>query len=783
MGAVEGAKEMGAVEGAKEMGAVEGAEAADFDDASWESVSIPHGLELLPAEASGSINYQGEAWYRKRFRVPAELAGKRLFVHFEAIMGKSKVWVNGQLVAEHFGGFLPIHLDLTDALDANDENVIAVWADNSDDETYPPGKPQERLDWTYFGGIYRDAWLIATNDLHISDPNAASKVAGGGVFVRTAELNDSSATISISVDLANHGAARDCVIENSIVSSDGVTVGSATSDCRATSDGAAVEQTIVVERPDLWTPATPTLYELQTLVKLDGVIVDGVITRFGIRTIDFRGRDGFFLNGLPYEGKLIGGNRHQDFAYVGNALPNSMHVRDAKRLRDAGMTIIRTAHYPLDPAFMDACDELGLFVIVTTPGWQFFNEDQLFQDRVCDDIRNMVRRDRNRPCVLMWECVLNEVKVSDDFAWRIHNVTHEEYPYPGCYTAGDFHRSEINREIYDVMYDHYDSDYSVDKSYFQREWGDCVDDFHAHNSPSRASRDWGEAAQLVQALQYADPGFEHPCLEKLHAAPRQHVGGCLWHSFDHQRGYHPDPFWGGLMDAFRQPKYSYEMFRSQQDAGDVGPIVFVANEMTPFSGSDVWVFTNCEEVRLSVFGKVVATKKCRSDDDAMPHPPVCFENVYTFREIKQRGRDRWREQEIIAEGLIGREVVASFKRTPSRRKDRIELRLDDCDIPLTADGADFTMVIAEVVDEEGVVKRLNKDWIRFEVEGEGAIIGDHRIAANPRAVEWGSAPVLIRSTTTAGSITVRARLEYPGITTPQAGAITFDSVPATTPFA
>lgn len=765
-------------------GDADGAEAVDYDDATWEEVNLPHGLELLPAEASGSVNYQGPAWYRKRFRIPDKGAGKKVFLHFEAIMGKSRIWINGRLVAEHFGGFLPIHIDMTAHVDTNRENVIAVRADNSDDPEYPPGKPQEHLDWTYFGGIYRDVWLIATNDIYITNAHTADKVAGGGIFVHTAELNDSNATVKISVDMANDSSEDStCIVENTIAGANGETIAQASSEWTIAAAGSGVaEQAIVIEQPRLWTPEAPSLYDLRTLVKRpDGTVVDGYRTRIGIRTIDFRGRDGFYLNGKPYEGKLIGGNRHQDFAYVGNALPNSMHYRDARRLRDAGMKIIRSAHYPLDPAFMDACDELGLFVIVATPGWQFFSERQVFQDRVCSDIRNMVRRDRNRPCVLIWECILNEVGVTEDFARRVHDVTHQEYPYPGCFTAADEGRDEMNRGIYDVMYAGYSKEFDGEKPRFQREWGDHVDDFYAHNSPSRVSRDWGEAAQLVQALHYANAEYPHPCWDTLCDTPRQFVGGCLWHSFDHQRGYHPDPFWGGITDAFRQSKYSYYMFLSQRDPADSEPMVFVANEMTPFSGSDVWVFTNCEEIRLSVFGEVFGTKAPATGKPGMTHPPVCFENVYSFSQLKARGDGRWREQVMLAEGLINGKVVAAFERVPSRRKNRIRLRLDDCGVPLMADGGDFTTVIAEVVDDEGVVKRLNKDRIRFEVKGEGEIMGDHRIDANPRRVEWGSAPVLIRSTRRAGPITVKARLEHPGITTPDATELTFASVAADKP--
>ena len=131
-----------------------GGESVDFDDSSWNVVSLPHGLEYLPTEASGCINYQGEAWYRKHFTPSNQMKGQKLFLHFEAIMGKSKVYVNGKLLKEHFGGYLPIVVDVTEALQWNQENVIAVWTDNSNDPSYPPGKAQEVLDFSYFGGIY-----------------------------------------------------------------------------------------------------------------------------------------------------------------------------------------------------------------------------------------------------------------------------------------------------------------------------------------------------------------------------------------------------------------------------------------------------------------------------------------------------------------------------------------------------------------------------------------------------------------------------------------------------
>ncbi|MEI6176196.1 MAG: sugar-binding domain-containing protein, partial [Verrucomicrobiota bacterium] len=146
-----------------------GAEKPDFDDSSWEAAALPHSLEILGENASGCRNYQGPAWYRKRFEVAGPSAGGRVFVYFEAVMGKCVVCVNGQKVAEHFGGCLPFAADITDKIQSGG-NIIAVRADNSDDPTYPPGKPQNNLDFTYLGGIYRDTYLIQTGPVHVTLP-------------------------------------------------------------------------------------------------------------------------------------------------------------------------------------------------------------------------------------------------------------------------------------------------------------------------------------------------------------------------------------------------------------------------------------------------------------------------------------------------------------------------------------------------------------------------------------------------------------------------------------
>lgn len=600
-------------------GPLEGAEAIDFDDRSWELVSLPDGIEYLPSEASGCVNYQGEVWYRKHFTPRGEWRGKRILLHFEAIMGKSEVWINGRRLTRHYGGYLPVVVDLTEHLRYGGDNVIAVRADNSDDPTYPPGKPQDALDFAYFGGIYRDCWLVVHNPVYITDPHLEDLPAGGGLFVSCDEVSEASARVRMETHLRNRsGRSFRGRVVCELYDRAGQLAASAERTVRIP-DGEAVRAVCSVQlaAPQLWSPDSPSLYNLHVYVKDPrGGVVDGYRRRIGIRSIEFRGRDGFWLNGKPYPWPLIGANRHQDFAVVGNALSNSLHWRDAFKLRSAGLRVIRNAHYPQDPAFMDACDELGLFVIVNTPGWQFWNRDSLFAERVYSDIRQMVRRDRNHPSVWLWEPILNETWYPADFAERALAILREEYPYSSCYAACD--ATARGAELFQVQFTHplnggggaFNTE-TLDPavSYFTREWGDNVDDWNSHNSPSRANRAWGEGPMRVQAEGYARTDYRYTCYDALWRTSRQHVGGCLWHAFDHQRGYHPDPFYGGLLDAFRQPKYSYYLFCAQRPPqvndrlmAHSGPMVWIAHAMTPFSGPDAEVYSNCDEVRLTLGG-------------------------------------------------------------------------------------------------------------------------------------------------------------------------------------
>jgi len=758
------------------LGDAKGAEATAFNDATWEVICAPHIDRLEPSEASGGRNYQGVCWYRKHFTVPEDMAGKQVLVHFEAIMGKQWVYVNGRLVKEHLGGYLPITIDLSaEGVKAGDKCVIAVKADNSDDKNYPPGKQQNQLDFAYHGGMYRDVWLIGKSAVAITDAIERNQMAGGGVFLHFDNISEHKADVFIDVELENRATkSKSVTLLARIKDADGRVV-KTLKQSKAVANFSIFNLQFSIKEPHLWSPETPYLYTVELQV-LDGkTSLDGGIVRMGIRKAEFRGKDGFWLNGKPYH-QLVGGNRHQDFAYVGNALPNSQQWRDVLRLKEAGMTIIRSAHYPQDPSFMDACDELGLFIIVPTPGWQYWNKAPEWGEMVHQNTRDIIRRDRNHPCVLMWEPILNETRYPEDFALKALQITREEYPWPGRPVAAADLNSAGVKDNYDVLYDwayniangKYDD---IDKCIFTREWGEYVDDWYAHNAINRAARGWGEHAQLAAALSLADT------YGMMYHGQRQFIGGCLWHPFDHQRGYHPDAYVGGIYDAFRQPKYALDMFKAQSQTE---PFLSIAHEMTQFSPADVTIFTNCDSVRLTALnGWKTATLPVVHDPAGQPNAPVVLKDFWDFwkaRDLSYTKRS-WQSVKLVAEGIKDGQVVCTIEKMPSRRSTKIRLVADEMGRQLVADGSDFIVVVAEITDDNGNVRRLAREHISFTVEGEGRIIGDASIAANPRQVEWGTAPVLIRSTHQAGPIRIIARSTFEGIHAPAADTLTIQSIP------
>jgi len=685
---------------------------------SSKTVALPHCIDEgeLGYEASGCVNRQQSAWYRKRFIW--HRSAPKTFLHFEAIMGQSRITVNGKPAAEHFGGYLPIHLDVTDLL-KDGENEIVVWADNSDDDSYPPGKPQAGLDFAYFGGIYRDVWLVETGETYVTDSDR------GGVYVTSTLEKDGSWTVRADVTLGGLAAKE--------------------AETRLFYDGQPVSTVFKPQDPALWSPDEPNLHLLRVEVWSGGKLSDAVGVRFGIRdfTID---ANGLTLNGKPYPKKLIGVNRHQDCLFLGMALPNSIHWRDVKKFHDCGMRAFRNAHYPQDPAFMDACDELGMFVIVNTPGWQFWNKDNpLFGERVKDDILKLVRRDRSRPSVLMWEPILNETSYPAKFALEALALVKRETRAPN-YCGCDVRAKGADR--FDITFSPSETD--PKKPCYTREWGDFPDDWDAQNSSSRMAAEWGEGPQVEQARHYRDEK-RMGSLWSVRNSERRCFGGTMWHGTDHARGFHPDNFFGGLLTYGRQKKYSWHMMKAELTDE---PYVFLAHELAPGSPHEMPVYSNCV-YQATWLGK--------------PFIPGVTRFFYDeLQEMTYYPKDESLVEK--AHFAISLPDGTTRKIFPAKRVDHLSLSPDFEGLPAVADGSDLVAINAVIVDRNETPKRYVRETIVFDVEGPAEIVGE-----NPQSTRWGEAMVYLRlhQTEKPESIRVTARYGRTGKVARVSGSLVF----------
>ncbi|GKX28809.1 beta-galactosidase [Vallitalea longa] len=739
-------------------GDIENAYKYDYDDSNFNIVHLPHGIELTSENASGMRNHQGVVWYRKHFTLDVENRNKRHFIYFDAVMGKCEVYLNGTLMTKHYGGYLPFIIDITHMVNYQKDNVITIKADNSDDDSYPPGKSQDNLDFTYLGGIYRNVYLIETDKVYVTNNIEDNNGSGSGVLINTLNINDKEAIIEVKNHIINTDSydrkfSLKTILEDSdlnilLTKSQDVTLKSG--------QGQIFTQQITIENPHLWYPNDPYLHFIETQIIENDIIVDDLRTRFGIRTLEMCNLKGLYINNKPIGYKLSGVNRHQDYVYVGNALPDSGQRRDAMLIRGGGSNIVRAAHYPLSPAFMDACDELGLLVSVPNPGWQFYNENNpIFGQRVKEDTKNMVRRDRNRPSVLYYEIVLNEtLNHPVSVIKEMHEIVHEELPYTSTLTAGDM---DLGKKA-DLDFYFTGGKQENVKCTYQREYGDGgeVDNWISQNAATRVNTCWGEQALINQLLKRARQ------LDELYKTKPTRIGGSLWCGIDHQRGYHPDPFLGGLLDVYRIPRYSYYLYKSQYDADfhldgiKTGPMIFIAHELTQISGRDVYIITNCDSVRLYWAGKDYGIAEPIDDFKWMPHPPIVFRDVFDFNVIATKYRDITNNLEMVVEGIVDSKVVCRRVKKYPERLTGVKLEIDDQGIDLIADGSDFVPVRAVLVDNKGIKKVLSSEYVHFTIEGEGNVIGNEVNYANPMKTQFGVATALIRSTTRPGSIKVKA---------------------------
>lgn len=693
----------------------------------WEKVVLPHSPKL--EDKVVLHQWQGICYYKRKITAPVSWKEKEIWLEFGAAMHLADIWVNGQHVMQHAGGYLPFVVNLKHVLKWGEENEILVRLDNRDNGLIPPGKPLNALDFCYYGGLYRSVNLIVKGPQHITHPIMSGQVAGGGIFVCYPLVRDDMAQVAIRCEVGNtagNGAeleVRHCLYElEGLFGSrrQGRKVGEVEESLQLMSGKSGTTNVLMnVHKPRLWSPDAPYLYLLSTEIVCGGQVVDREEVRIGIRRIEMDRENGFRINGKPL--RLVGSNRHMEYPYVGNALPDNAQYRDIYQIRTNGFNIVRLGHYPQDPSVLEACDELGLLAIEPIPGWQFFNRDSLFVQQTYQNIRDLFRRDRNHPSIVMWETTLNESWPPAEWKDGAIRVAHEEYPGDQCFTSGDAY----GYDGFDVSYNDWQEGFhrpnKTQNPGFIREYYDY--EFGGHYSTSRITRGDGEKALLQNAW---NAQWSHNRYRLLYPST---MGDAVWSMYDYNRGCCDNICYSGVADVFRLPKYSLYFFRTQVAPGSPGPDgvkhpeVFIASswQERPQQADTLVVFGNVDEVELLLNGKLLKRqRKDKGEDTEYVHsfdggncrqlnfPPFTFTGV------------NWQAGELKAVGYIGGKKVTETKvSTPGNP---VQLNIGYFESGRPAGKRDLLIVNVRLEDKNGTLVPQNGKRIGLKVNG-GTVVG------------------------------------------------------------
>lgn len=683
----------------------EGPYSAQFDDSAWKVVSLPHDWVAALPYAPGASHSHGYktvgykypetsvGWYRKKLAIGEEDEGKRISLQFDGIFRDAKVWFNGFYLGGEPSGYATQVYDITEYVDYGGENLICVRADASLEEG-----------WFYEGaGIYRDVWLIK---------RAPVSVAPFGTFVHADLVRPySSATIHVETTVENGSLERQvCQVENRLLDASGAEVGrtepsSLTLEPKQT---LSLEQQFQIPDPHLWSTDDPYLYKVETRVLVDGIVTDIYETVTGLREIAFDADKGFLLNGHPL--KLKGVNMHQDHAGVGAAIPDALHAWRIVRLKEMGCNACRSSHNPMSPALLDICDREGILVIDENrlPG---INQEHL---RL---LESMIRRDRNHPSVILWSCgneewgMENTVQGTRVAAAMREYVKRMDPTRPSTFAnAGG---GELIKGVDVVGYN-----YIIQNSVEDRR---------------REHPDWKvvgteETTGCGTRGVYFDPAGEHPgqmrsmnldasrtgvenVIErgwKFYAAHNWAAGIFYWTGFDYRGEPNPLSYPAavsefGLLDYCGFPKDEAWYLKAWWTDKPVLH-VFPHWNLQGHEGEeiDVWVYSNCDEVALSVNGKDLGRQKM----------PV---NGHL------KWKARYRKGKVVATGYKrGKRVLTETVETTGA-PERIALETDKT--LLLADNRDVVVITVKICDVKGRVVPDASPLLTFILEGDGRILG------------------------------------------------------------
>ena len=694
-------------------GNADGAESVSFDDVAWETVDVPHDwsiagpfLEDAPTGGPGGWLPSGVAWYRKKLELPADVAGKKIWIEFDGVMANSDVWLNGVLLGHRPSGYTSFRYDVSDAINPGD-NILVVRADTS-------AQPASR--WYTGAGIYRHVRMVVTEPLHI---------APWGVYVTTPEVSEALATVQVQTELNNTALKSAAVKVVSILENpDGKIV--ATVQTSLTLDGASsqsVTQSVNLDFPLLWNLDSPNRYTLVSEVYADKALVDVVRTPFGIRSAVFTTDKGFVLNGERV--KLKGVCLHHDGGAVGAAVPLDVWERRLKLLKELGVNAIRTAHNPPAPEFLDLCDRMGMLVMDEffdvwrlgkrgADGINLHDYHLYFDEWAHTDLREGILRDRNHPSVILYS-VGNEIhdtprqEQAKNILRGLVDICHELDPSrpvtQGLFRPNQSHDYDNGlADMLDVIGTNY-RDAELLKA-----WADkpgrkiVVTEMGYDRSSWLTMRDnpqmsgmflWPGIDYLGESPQWPLTVFNNGLLDRC--------------GFIMPRGRERQSWWSDepMVAVFRRiaqtqetpvdPGYEVvEWKRRQVLFPDWNPDLMSAHE------ENVEVYSNAEEVELILNGKSLGRKKTRADDAAI-NWSVLYEPG-TLQAIAYNG---------------GEKVAVDTLRTAGEAR-QIKLIVDKKTTGLSWD--DVVHVEVQMVDENGILVPTVGDTVTFSVKGPGKLI-------------------------------------------------------------
>ena len=706
------------------LGDVPAAASAAFDDGAWELVNIPHTLKLTSLNLDDCDDdktqptfHRDVGWYRRALTVDAN-PERKVFLEFEGAHQVTDAWVNGHHVGQHaISGYTPFHFDVTDFVNRDGENVVALRVDNRVNPDVPPDPGP--FDYVLFSGLYRELYLVQTERVYLPFP-WESRTAGVTITTPTVKVPATAAAVAATIDVKTtvrnaRAEERTCTVLTRVIDAEGVVVLRMQSTRRIPAGGEAIFSHCngIDEDVHLWSCDDPYLYRVNTLV-LDGdVPVDCVENPLGLRTFELRKDQGFLLNGEPL--MLIGTNRHQHYPYIGDAVPKSLHRKDALQFKQAGFNVVRLAHYPHDNAFIEACDELGILVYEEAPSWIDFGGEKWTQN-LEEALRRAVRNHKNHPSIFTWGGGINHrgsfeplhyaAKEEDPTRWTASNHS----PWSGAQRAGicDFYSNMDYRDIP-----------VSDEPLFAMEHGASVD---------------GERAQIIVSRYKGDPRRFGTAAWTAHA----------YYTFHHQTGGQQNRTRGGMMDVFRIPRPVIAWYQSELTDT---PMVHIADAWRE-GVTRLRIFSNCDEVELVVNDASLGRRGPDADPEKanLDHPPFTFQLC-------------WQPGKVIALGWKdGRVQATDIVQTPGAPVG-IALTVDIADRDFVADGADIVMIYARVVDGNGTTVTDYGGKIAFSVAGPAEIVGGPDLAANPMECFDGVAPALVRAGLEAGLIAIKAEAE------------------------